>query len=164
MQAAAAYTTTPTSSGGNIIGKLLVIVFIAAAAATAYTMTRGQVEAVADEDAWTTFEPVELGAVAVVIDPSYSHADERHPTEAPAARRCFDKRGAYQSFLVSREMKRYLRVCLDDDGRFYFQIVDKIKNEYWERTAYLRHELKTTKDLDRYTWRNGYSRFKGTIK
>jgi hypothetical protein len=157
---------TYSHSGSGGFGKfLLVVVVLVLVVAGTAAMSQGSSMIAPEpgsEATWTMFEEVNLGALAVVVDPSYSHADIKHPTEAPVVRNCFDKNGAYQTFNVSQN--RWLRVCITERGQFGFQIVDLVGREYKELTAYIRQDLKCRGDLVEYVKRVGYSRFKGVIR
>lgn len=103
-------------------------------------------------------EKVDLAMREVIIDPAYSHALEEHPDTAPIVWECMKSKGPYITFQVDPG-RRYLRVCLIDDKIFGFQIVDYVGKKMMEKTAYIRDELKTVKDLFDYARRNGYPRF-----
>jgi hypothetical protein len=160
MQGTTVFPTTTTGSGGFRFFKvLLVLAFLALAGWTLLRLLPVDPE---DESRWTDFEEVVL-VTNVIVDPNYSHADERHPKEAPLVRRCLDQRGPYMNFLVDRALQRYLRVCIGD-GWVGFQIVDKIKGKFFERTAYFRSGMKTIQDLNRYIRNSTYTRYKGLIQ
>lgn len=100
----------------------------------------------------------------VTIDPTYSHALEEHPQDAPIVRECLEKQGPYMQFQVQKN-KRYLRVCIIDEkaGLIGFQIVDIIGKIAKERTAYIKDEIRNIKDLLDYVGKMGYPRFKGDL-
>ena len=107
-------------------------------------------------DVWN--EEINLAMQAVVVDPSYSHALEEHPDEAPIVWDCLASKGQYVAFQVDPG-RRYLRVCLIDDETIGFQIVDFVGKKMMEKTAYIRDELKCVKDIFDYARRMGYARF-----
>jgi len=104
----------------------------------------------------------------VTIDPSYSHALEEHPTEAPIVQECLNTKGAYMQFQIEKN-KRYLRACIVDEvaGIIGFQIVDLVKEGKKivskERTAYIKDGIRCIRDLLDYARRMGYPRFKGPL-
>lgn len=100
----------------------------------------------------------------VVIDPTYSHAMEEHPVDAPIVRKCFEQKGAYMQFQVQRN-RRYLRVCLINEtaGLVGFQIVDIVDKVAKEKTAYIKESIKNIRDLLNYADRMGYPRFRGPL-
>ena len=114
----------------------------------------------------TKLTDAEIGGLltAVVIDPAYSHALEEHPIDAPVVRECFNQKGAYMQFQIEPK-HRYLRVCLIDEvvGIIGFQIVDIVDKVAKERTAYIKEEIHSIKQLLEYIRRLGYPRFTGGL-
>lgn len=100
----------------------------------------------------------------VVIDPEYSHAMEEHPESALIVRKCLKDKGAYMTFQIEPN-KRYLRVCIINErwGQIGFQIVDIVNRIAKERTAYIKEECTSIKDVLNYVKKNGYIRFKGPL-
>lgn len=94
----------------------------------------------------------------VVVDPSYSHAEEEHPDTYEAVRNCFNTKGAYITFQIEPK-KRYLRVCLLDMETIGFQIVDIVGRLAKERTCYIKDGIKSLKELFDYASRNRLIRF-----
>lgn len=101
---------------------------------------------------------------AVVVDPAYSHAMEEHPDTAPLVEECLNTKGAYAQFQIEPK-RRYLRVCLIDEvvGIIGFQIVDIVDKVAKERTAYIKEEIHSLKQLFQYIKKMGYPKFTGPL-
>lgn len=169
------YSPPMQSSGTGILKYViafLAIGLVCAALVALAQMPAGEAGAVAEPESvepeavilpdWMEYATV---PAQIVIDPAYSHADAKHPTEAPVVRDCLAKKGGYLNFLVARDIQRFLRVCITDDNQVGFQVVDKHDDgQYYEVTCYIRQGLNNLGDILRYIANQGYSRWKGLIE
>lgn len=95
----------------------------------------------------------------VIVDPSYSHAADEHPEDMPTVRRCLGDGGTWKQVYRTPQPNRYLRVCFDGKD-VVFQIIDNIRGRMWEKTAYIRDELRSITDVVKYVDRVNYYRVK----
>lgn len=161
-------TMRASSSGGLGIGCMLKGLLIAGAIIFGFSMimSLGELDVYALESNWTLEDVSDAEAIQlqqVVVD-EYSHEYDpdkaKHP-EAPQVRKCFEEKGAYRQFKISKV--RFLRVCIMPDGQFGFQIVEEIKGVMRELTAYIKEGIRTPGQLQDWAFRRGYPRFKGWI-
>ena len=77
---------------------------------------------------------------SVTVDRSESHAYTRHKADAIAAWRCFDEIG--HSFMVFNWWRNnYIKVCQDETGQVYFQVLRRIHGKVRESTAYKKDDV-----------------------
>ena len=93
----------------------------------------------------------------VIVDRKYSHAWEHEDQDI--VRNCLDSGRTWKRWYSARQPGRYMRVCYDGQN-IILQIVDRIKNDLWERTAYVDRDLKTINDVEEYAKSVQYLRIK----
>lgn len=104
--------------------------------------------------------PVDTNSILsfVEVDLSESHAEQEHPETYKLVRKCLQDKGPYMSFRITRT--RFLRVCLVEDGKIGFQILDIEGDVVKEVTCYIKERMHSLGEVLKYASRQGYVRVK----
>lgn len=85
-----------------------------------------------------------------------SHADLKHPSDSEFVHQCIDKGRPTMIFLAFGSDNRYLRMCDLGNGKVGIQVLDKIGEQFKERTAYIKNNLHSLRDAMRWAQDSGH--------
>jgi hypothetical protein len=106
---------------------------------------------------YTASEAAALSVVGgVIVDPTYSHAMREHPEDMPTVRKCLGDSKTWKGLFTTGDPNRYLRACVIG-GMVIFQIIERIREQYYERTAYTKEGLCGKQGVEMYTAEMRYS-------